>query len=92
MPRNATGRPFGPDNRPKGRPKGSPNKLTKNAREAFQAAFEGIGGATALIAWAQQNPDDFYKLYARLIPVEHVGDGGQGPVQTVVKHIFEGKP
>ena len=33
------------------------------------------------------------KLYARLIPVEHVGPGGDGPINTIVKHIYEtGKP
>ena len=33
------------------------------------------------------------RLYARLIPVEHVGPGGDGPINTIVKHIYEtGKP
>lgn len=54
----------------KGRPKGVPNKLTRSAKEAFALAFDGIGGAEALIAWARDNPTDFYKLYARLIPTE----------------------
>lgn len=72
-----------------GRKKGVPNKLTKSAREAFQLAFEGIGGAGALQTWAKENQAQFFTLYARLIPVEHVGEGGEGPVQTVVKHIYE---
>lgn len=72
-----------------GRVKGSPNKLTKSARDAFALAFEGIGGAGALTEWAQANKTEFFKLYARLIPVEHVGEGGEGPIQTVVKHIYE---
>lgn len=72
-----------------GRHKGVPNKLTKSAREAFQLAFEGIGGATALQTWAKENQAQFFTLYARLIPVEHVGDGGEGPINTVVKHVFE---
>lgn len=71
-----------------GRKKGVPNKLTKSAREAFQLAFEGLGQG-ALLTWAQANPTEFFKLYARLIPVEHVGEGGQGPISTVVKHVFE---
>lgn len=72
-----------------GRQKGSPNKLTTSAREAFALAFEGIGGANALKGWALENQTEFFKLYARLIPVEHVGEGGSGPVATVVKHIYE---
>lgn len=72
-----------------GRASGTPNKLTKSAREAFQIAFDAMGGGQSLALWAAANPTEFYKLYARLIPVEHVGDGGEGPIQTVVKHIYE---
>lgn len=62
--------------------KGVPNKLTKAAREAFELAFDQVGGTSALTAWARANPTEFYKLYARLIPVEQrlsAPDGG--PVQ-----------
>lgn len=76
------------DGRPR-RPKGVPNKLTQSAREAFQLAFEQSGGYEQLTAWAKANRTEFYKLFARLIPVEHVGEGGEGPIQTVVKHIYE---
>ena len=81
-----------PPNAGKGRVAGVPNKLTKSAREAFQLAFEGMGGYPKLQAWALDNPTEFYKLYARLIPVEHVGDGGAGPIQTIVKHVYESEP
>jgi hypothetical protein len=76
-------------NAPKGRKPGVPNKTTKSAREAFALAFDGIGGADALKSWALENQTEFYKLYARLIPQEHVGEGGTGPIATVVKHIYE---
>lgn len=78
-----------------GRQKGTPNKLTKSAREAFQLAFESLnrpGSKHALSTWARKNPTEFYKLYARLIPVEHVGEGGEGPIATVVKHVYENAP
>ena len=75
-----------------GRTSGTPNRLTKSAREAFQLAFDGIGGAGRLTEWAKVNPTEFFKLYARLIPVEHVGEGGEGPIATVVKHIYESAP
>ncbi len=65
-----------------------PNKLTKSAREAFQLAFDNIGGPSALTAWAKANPAQFFQLYARLIPVEHTGPH-EGPMQTVVKHVYE---
>jgi len=73
----------------KGRPKGVPNKTTTSAREAYLAAFMGIGGVPALVKWAEANRGDFYRLHARLIPVEHVGEGGAGPIATVVRHIYE---
>lgn len=57
----------------KGRPPGIPNKTTRAAREAFQFAFDGMGGAEALRDWGKANPGEFYKLYARLIPVDHTG-------------------
>lgn len=47
-----------------------PNKLTANAREAFQMAFDAVGGGRALSVWAAENPTEFYKLFARLIPTE----------------------
>jgi len=79
----------GQSGNPKGRDKGTPNKLTVSAREAFQHAFKEAGGFDALATWAKANRTDFYKLYARLIPVEHVGEGGEGPISTIVKHIYE---
>lgn len=75
-----------------GRKKGTPNKVTQSARAAFQLAFDKAGGAKAMTVWAKANPTEFYKLYARLIPVEHVGEGGEGPIATVVKHIYEQRP
>ena len=53
-----------------GRHKGTPNKLTTNARNAFHSAFDALGGVDALTKWADENKTDFYKIYARLIPVD----------------------
>jgi hypothetical protein len=75
-----------------GRVRGIPNRLTKSAREAFQLAFTESGGAAGLTAWAKANPGPFYTLYARLIPVEHTGDGGEAPITTVVRHFYETLP
>lgn len=51
-----------------GRTKGTPNKLTVSARDAFQSAFDTIGGAERLGKWAEENETEFFKLFARLIP------------------------
>jgi hypothetical protein len=58
--------------RPKtgGRTKGTPNKFTASIKEAFQIAFEEMGGVEALAAWGKENPTEFYKLVGRLIPLD----------------------
>lgn len=61
-----------------GRPKGIPNKITIQAREAFQMAFDGFGGVVALTKWAKENPTEFLKLYGRLIPVDVNATGSVG--------------
>lgn len=54
-----------------GRPKGSQNKVTKAVKEAFEAAFNDLQtGENNLVAWAEANPTDFYKLASKLIPSE----------------------
>lgn len=54
---------------PGGSRKGKPNKTTVAAREAFQMAFDESGGPVELAIWAKENRTEFYKLFARLIPV-----------------------
>lgn len=61
------------------RPKGAQNKLSGAAKDNIAAVFTRLGGTAAMARWAEKNQSDFYKLYARLIPVEHTGEGG-GPV------------
>lgn len=56
-----------------GKVKGQPNKFTRTAKEAFQAAFDELGGTKGLVTWAKSDPDNlqtFYSLYARLIPTD----------------------
>jgi hypothetical protein len=55
--------------RGRGRALGSAGKVSRQAKENILDAFEFIGGVDALAAWARKNRTEFYKLYARLIPV-----------------------
>lgn len=50
------------------RPKGSLNKRSILAKEAFQKAFDDLGGTDTLATWAKANLGEFYKIYGRLIP------------------------
>ncbi len=58
---------------------------------AFQDAFELIGGVPRLAHWADDHPSAFFKLYARLLPttaqqqLEHSGE-------IVVKHVLPRGP
>lgn len=61
-----------------GRQKGTPNRTTATARDAMQLAFEGIGGVDALTTWAKKNQTEFFKLYARLIPIQQEISGPEG--------------
>lgn len=54
---------------PAGRRPGVANRMTRAAKEAFELAFEALGGSDALAAWARRNKTEFYRLYARLIPL-----------------------
>ncbi len=47
-----------------GRTKGSKNKLNTDIKEAFDIAFQGIGGAEALTEWARRHKSSFFKIYA----------------------------
>lgn len=57
---------------------GKPNKITKTVKEAFEAAFNEAQGmpGVKLSDWMKDNPTDFYKIAARLIPTEVKGELG----------------
>lgn len=63
----------GQSGNPKGKKKGQVSKFTSSFKEALRIAFDGIGGTKNLTAWARGNPTEFYKIMARLIPVEVTG-------------------
>lgn len=61
-----------------GRPPGSQNKTTIAAKQAFQEAFDGLGGVDALVKWGKKNDTEFYRLYSRLIPLDMKHSGSIG--------------
>lgn len=57
----------------RGRKEGAVNKTTATAKQAFQLAFDELGGVAGLVKWAKSDPDNLatlYTLYARLIPTD----------------------
>lgn len=72
-----------------GRKKGTPNKCDKTARENIMAVFNRLGGTAEMARWARKNQTEFYKLYARLIPVQlnATGNALTGPVTLQVAFV-----
>lgn len=63
-----------------GRKAGVPNKLSGIAKENVIAVFNRLDGTAGMAEWAKENPTEFYRIYARLLPtdstVEHSGTVG----------------
>lgn len=77
------GKPF-EKGKPKtgGRKKGVQNKITVAAREAYQLAFDAIGGVDAFAQWARKNRTEFYKLHSKTIPLDVTSGGKELTVLT----------
>lgn len=61
------------------------NKFSrKQVINAFQDAFQLIGGVPRLAAWAHEHPSDFYKLYAKLLGNQiHLDVGDDGVIKII---------
>lgn len=59
-----------PPNKGKGRKKGVPNKITRAFKDAVLNVFNKLGGEGHMLVWARENPTEYYKIAARLIPQE----------------------
>ena len=80
------GRGSKPGERRGGRKKGTPNKTTAEVKAALTAAFMGIGGVAQLQKWAKEHETEFYKLWAKLLPTEVVGDS-KAPLVLRIEYV-----
>ena len=55
-----------------GRIKGTPNKLTKTVKETVLGVFNDLqeDPKANLLSWAKTEPTEFYKIAAKLIPMD----------------------
>ena len=53
-----------------GRKRGTPNKATKTIREAWVEAFNLVNERIPLHEWGAANPEKFYPLATKLIPID----------------------
>jgi len=67
-----------------GRPKGVPNKISGTAKENFVCVFNRLGGTAEMARWANENQTEFYKLYAKLLPLQ-VGNAEDSPFEVIVR-------
>lgn len=57
-----------------GRVKGTPNKINAAVADALANTYEGLGGDEALKAFAEDNPDEFYRLWVKMLPKAVLAD------------------
>mgnify|MGYP003402832662 CR=1 FL=1 len=72
-------------NKAVGRPTGSQNKLTKTVKERVLEVFNELqeDPKANLLSWAKDEPTEFYKIAAKLIPSD-INAKIEGKVITVV--------
>jgi hypothetical protein len=70
-----------------GRQAGTPNRLTGLFREAVLHVYQGLGGHTAFLAWARENPTEYYKIAARLIPGEMREENPDNRITIIVNRL-----
>ena len=71
-----------------GRKKGSLNKTTVAMKDAMLSVYadlqaEAGGGNGHFLDWARGNSTDFYRLAARLLPLQVSGEGGGPPITRI---------
>lgn len=57
---------------------------------AFQQAFQMIGGVPRMALWANANPDKFYPLYSKLMPSTAITIGDNS--QVIIQHAIPPGP
>ena len=78
-------------NKGRGRPKGSVNKVGKEAKDVIAQAATELGGATRLLAWAKEAPENekafWATIYPKLLPLTVAGDAAN-PLMTGLTVTF----
>lgn len=82
--------------RPKtgGRKPGSTNKVTKSVKESLKNVYERLGGDEAMLAWAAENPDEFYRHWIKMLPTEVKQDvtSSDGSMRPTVIEVVGVRP
>ena len=66
-----------------GRKPGVPNKMSATVKQNVIEVFEQLGGVDHMKQWAIDNPNNFYNIYAKILPTQtEIGgiDGSELPI------------
>lgn len=66
----------------------NPHFSRRDVVNAFQTAFELVGGVPRLAIWADQNYDQYMKLYSRLLPSQTSSALGEANVLRIEMAIL----
>lgn len=78
-------------NRKSGRKRGRKNKMTMTIKQAFEEAFRAIGAENGLTKWAEKNPTEFYRLFAKMLPTAAAIDVNQPSKIEIVNYVKQPK-
>jgi hypothetical protein len=73
-----------------GRKAGVPNKLSATAKQNVIDVFEQLGGVEHMTKWAQENPNNFYNIYSKIMPTQtEIGgiDGSDLPLSIGIRFV-----
>ena len=74
-----------------GRKAGVPNRVTAAFKDALRFVYEDIGGNAAFSEWAKENPTEFYRICARLIPTEVAASESEGVTIIINRRDSQGR-
>lgn len=61
-----------------GRKPGVPNKISGTVKQNVLDVFQNLGGIEHMTAWALENPNQFYNIYAKILPTQTELSGPDG--------------
>jgi hypothetical protein len=73
-----------------GRKAGVPNKPPATAKQNVIDVFEQLGGVEHMTKWAQENPNNFYNIYSKIMPTQtEIGgiDGSDLPLSIGIRFV-----
>jgi len=72
-----------------GRKKGTPNKISATVKDNVIQVFEQLGSVKGMVNWAKKNQTEFYRIYAKMLPVEVANAEGKALKLTFERVVGE---